>query len=121
MPRKGKALKVCRTFYLVLYSRVGSYIGAFDCLLCFAAQDLLDSWLHEKKHGDFNLEVQFKEEKWAQRSKPLEEVARNSVTRDRYGDDLLQSHDWTSMNSYDNSSPSLNIMGKTFCYTYQRK
>ena len=85
----------------------------FGFCFCFAAQDLLDSWLHEKKRDDFNLEVQFKEEKWAQRSKPLEEVAqRGSITENHYGDDLLQSHDWTSVNSYDNS-PSLNVMSKT--------
>ena len=81
----------------------------------FVAQDLLDSWLHEKKHDNVNLEVQFKEEKWAQRSKPLDEVARDPVTEDDYGDHLLQSHDWTSVNSYDNS-PALNIMGETRRY-----
>ena len=75
-----------------------------------AAQDLLDSWLHEKKSDDFNLEVQFKAEKWAQRSTPLEED-----TEDRYGDHLLQSHNWSSVNSYDNSPP-LNIMGKTWSF-----
>ena len=78
----------------------------------FVAQDLLDSWLHEKKHDNVNLEVQFKEENWAQRSKPLEEVARGPASEDDYGDHLLQSHDWTSVNSHDNS-PSLNIMGET--------
>jgi len=72
------------------------------------AQDLLDSWLHEKKSDDFNLEVQFKAEKWAQRSTPLEED-----TEDRYGDHLLQSHNWSSVNSYDNSPP-LNIMGPEY-------
>ena len=76
------------------------------------AQDLLDSWLHDKKHGDFNLEVQFKEEKWAQRSKPLHAVTRNSVTEGYYGDDVVQqSHDWTSESSLNNHAPSLNIMG----------
>lgn len=79
------------------------------------AQDLLDSWLHEKKRDDFNLEVQFKDEKWAQRSKPLEHVTRNSVTEDYYdnfvdtSDPLLQSRDWTTLNS---QSP--NVMGKLF-------
>lgn len=81
------------------------------------AQDLLDSWLHEKKRGDFNLEVQFKDEKWAQRSKPLESVTRNSVTEDYYddfvdtSDPLLQSCGWTTLNSsHNNQSPS--AMGK---------
>ena len=81
------------------------------------AQDLLDSWLHEKKRDDFSLEMQFKDEKWAQTSKPLEKVTRNSVSEDVYGDFvdspdlLLQSHDWSSLNSYQNSQPP-NAMGK---------
>ena len=77
------------------------------------AQDLLDSWLHDKKHDDFNLEVQFKEEKWAHRSKPIHAVTRNSVTEGYYGDDVpvvQQSHDWTSGSSLNNHAPSLNIM-----------
>lgn len=83
------------------------------------AQDLLDSWLHEKKRDDFNLEVQFKDENWAQRSKPLEHVTRNSVTEDYYdnfvdtSDPLLQSRDWTTLNSSHNSQ-SPNVMGKLF-------
>ena len=81
------------------------------------AQDLLDSWLHEKKCDDFNLEMQFKDEKWAQTSKPLDKCTRNSVSEDSYGDFvdspelLLQSHDWSSLNSYQNSQPP-NAMGK---------
>lgn len=83
------------------------------------AQDLLDSWLHEKKRGDFNLEVQFKDEKWAQRSKPLEHVTRNSVSEychdDFVGtsDLLLRSRDWTTLNS-SHTSQSPNAMGKLF-------
>ena len=83
------------------------------------AQDLLDSWLHEKKRDDFNLEVQFNNEKWSQRSKPLERVARNSTTDDYYddfvdtSDPLLQSHDWTTLSSSHNSK-SPNAMGKLF-------
>ena len=86
-------------------------------LSLITAQDLLDSWLHEKKRDDFNLEMQFKDEKWAQRSKPLEHVTRNSVTED-YGDyvdspdPLVQSHDWASLNSYHSSQPP-NAMGET--------
>ena len=79
----------------------------------------MDSWLHEKKRDDFDLEVQFKDEKWAQRSKPLSQVTRNSVTDDYYGgdfvntsDQLLQSHDWTALNSYHNSQ-SPNAMGES--------
>ena len=76
------------------------------------AQDLLDSWLHDKKDDDFNLQVQFKEEKWAQRSKPIHAVTRNSVAEGYYGDDVVQqSHDWTSGSSLNNHTPSLNIMG----------
>jgi len=93
------------------------------------AQDLLDSWLHEKKRDDFNLEVQFKDEKWAQRSKPLEHVTRNSVTEDYYDDPLdtsdpllhVRSRDWTTLNS-SHTSQSPNLMGKLFsvdlpCYS----
>lgn len=80
------------------------------------AQDLLDSWLHEKKRDDFNLEVQFKDEKWAQRSTPLEHVTRNSVSEDCYDDfvgtsnPLLQSRDWMALNS-SHTSQSPNAMG----------
>ena len=83
------------------------------------AQDLLDSWLHEKKRDDFNLEVQFKDEKWAQRSKPLEHVTRNSVSEDYYddfvgtSDPLLQSGAWKTLNS-SHTSQSPNAMGKLF-------
>ena len=84
------------------------------------AQDLLDSWLHEKKRDDFNLEVQFKDEKWAQRSKPLGHVTRNSVSEDYYHDDLvgtsdplLQSGAWKTLNS-SHTSQSPNAMGKLF-------
>ena len=83
------------------------------------AQDLLDSWLHEEKRDDFNLEVQFKDEKWSQRSKPLAHVTRNSVSEDYYdgfvdtSDALLQSRDWTTLNSSHNSQ-SPNVMGKLF-------
>lgn len=83
------------------------------------AQDLLDSWLHEKKGDDFNLEMQFKDEKWAQRSKSLEHVTRNSVSEDYFDDSvdspdpLLQSHDWASLNSY-HSNQSPNAMGKLY-------
>ena len=82
------------------------------------AQDLLDSWLHEKKRDDFNLEMQFKDEKWAQTGKPLEKVTRNSVPEDSSGNFvdspelLLQSHDWSSLRSYRNSQPP-NAMGKS--------
>lgn len=86
------------------------------CLRLFffflTAQDLLDSWLHEKKNDDFNLDVQFNNETWAKRSKPSDELSRASVTSDYYGNHLLQSHDWTSPIS-SNLSPSLNIMGET--------
>lgn len=86
-----------------------------------SAQDLLDSWLHEKKHKDdqFNLEVQFKHEKWAQQGKPLEQVTRNSVTDDDYSDyrdmadQFLQSHDWSTLNSY-HSNQVPNAMGKIY-------
>lgn len=85
------------------------------------AQDLLDSWLHEKKHQDdqFNLEVQFKHEKWAQQGKPLEQVTRNSVTDDDYSDyrdmpdQFLQSHDWSTLNSY-HSNQVPNAMGAEY-------
>jgi len=83
------------------------------------AQDLLDSWLHEKKRDDFNLEVQFNDEKWSQRSKPLERVSRNSTTDDYYddfvdtSDPLLRSHDWTTLSSSHNSK-SPNAMGTEY-------
>ena len=83
------------------------------------AQDLLDSWLHEKKRDDFNLEVQFKDEKWAQRSKPLEHVTRNSVSDDYYddfvgtSDPLPQSGAWKTLNS-SHTSQTPNAMGKLF-------
>ena len=91
-------------------------------VVVLVAQDLLDSWLHDKKHDDFNLQVQFKEEKWAQRSKPIHAVTRNSVTEGYYGDDVVQqSHDWTSGSSLNNHTPSLNIMSMSrdeFSLTY---
>ena len=79
----------------------------------------MDSWLHEKKRDDFNLEVQFKDEKWAQRSKSLEHVTRNSVSEDHYddfegtSDPLLQSGAWKTLNS-SLTSQSPNAMGKLF-------
>ena len=90
--------------------------------LVHTAQDLLDSWLHEKKRDDFNLEVQFKDEKWAQRSKPLEHVTRNSVSEDYYddfvgtSDPLLQSGAWKTLNS-SHTSQSPNAMGKLHVFS----
>lgn len=85
------------------------------------AQDLLDTWLHEDKRDDFNLEVQFKDEKWAQRGKPSEHVTRNSFSEDCYDDFVdtsdpllhVQSRNWTTLNSSQNSQ-SPNLMGKLF-------
>lgn len=77
------------------------------------AQDLLDSWLHEKKNDDLSLEVQFKNETWAQRSKRSKELTRASSAEDYYSDQLLQSHDWASPSSY-NHSPSLDIIGPEY-------
>ena len=100
-------LLLCKSFNLLLHEYLHT------------AQDLLDSWLHEKKRDDFNLEVQFKDEKWSQRSKPLDHVTRNSVSEDYYddfvgtSDALLQSRDWTTLNSSHNSQ-SPNVMGKLF-------
>ena len=82
----------------------------------------MDSWLHEKKHhdDDFNLEMQFKDEKWAQGSKPLEQVTRNSVADDYFSDYvdmpdqlLKQSRDWAIVNSYHNNQAP-NAMGKIY-------
>ena len=90
--------------------------------LVYTAQDLLDSWLHEKKRDDFNLEVQFKDEKWAQRSKPLEHVTRNSVSEDYYddfvgtSDPLLQSGAWKTLNS-SHTSQSPIAMGKLHVFS----
>ena len=81
-------------------------------LLFLTAQDLLDSWLHEKKNDDFNLHVQFNNEAWAKRGKPSDELSRASVTDGYYGNHLSQSHDWTSPSS-SNHSPSLDVMGET--------
>lgn len=85
------------------------------------AQDLLDSWLHGKKHQDdhFNLEVKFKDEKWAQQAKPLEQVTRNSATDDYHSDyrdmpdQFLQSPEWSTRNSYHNNQAP-NAMGAEY-------
>ena len=112
MPSLSTHINILFVAYTVLFI---IFVPCFVVVVVVAmliAQDLLDSWLHDKKDDDFNLQVQFKEEKWAQRSKPIHAVTRNSVAEGYYGDDVVQqSHDWTSGSSLNNHTPSLNIMG----------
>ena len=76
--------------------------------------------MHEKTLDDFNLEVQFNDEKWAQVSSPCR---RSASTKDLFlddsfdeivnlsGDQFLQTQTGTGNTFQSNLSP--NIMGKT--------
>lgn len=51
------------------------------------AQDLLDSWVHEKKFDEFDLEVKFQDERWAH-SIPTRQSTRQTHS-DGMGSELL--------------------------------